>query len=296
VVRSNFEHDTLPWETATINGWILDPDRKKMSKSKGNVVTPLDYVEQFSADGVRYWAASGRPGTDTAFEDEQLRIGRRLAIKILNASRFALGFSATDVDPSEITEAIDRSMLAGLADTVAAATAAFDAYDYARALEVAERSFWGWTDDYVELVKTRAYDDGPDAPSAHAALQLALSVYLRLFAPFVPFVTEEVWSWWREGSVHRASWPTLDELQGLAGDPDVLEAASAVLGEIRRAKSDAKVSMRAEVDRVDLTGDAELIERVRLAEGDLLAAGRASSIEYSHGEFAVVAALAESGA
>jgi valyl-tRNA synthetase len=292
-VRSHFEHGVLPWHTATINGWILDPDRKKMSKSIGNVVTPMPLIEEYGPEAVRYWACNGRPGVDTAVDFGVMKIGRRLAIKILNASRFALGFSDTDVEPSAIDQPLDRSMLAALADTVDGATAAFEAYDYARALEIAERSFWNWTDDYVELVKSRAYDQGPGAPSAHAALQLALSVYLRLFAPFLPFVTEEVWSWWKEGSVHRSSWPSRTEFEGSTGDPEILEMASSVLGEIRRAKSDAKASMRAEVESVVVTADPAAIERAREAEGDLLAAGRAASVEYAEGDFSVVATLAQ---
>jgi valyl-tRNA synthetase len=291
VVRSHFEHGHLPWDTATINGWILDPDRKKMSKSKGNVETPLQYVEKYSADGVRYWATSGRPGTDTAFEEEQLRIGRRLAIKILNASRFALRFSEEDVDPSAITEALDRSMLAGLAGTVESATKAFDEYDYARALEYAEKSFWNWTDDYVELVKSRAYGEGPGAESAHAALQLALSVYLRLFAPFLPFVTEEVWSWWKEGSVHLTSWPEVEELEGVTGDPGVLEVTSDVLTAVRRVKSDAKVSMRAELEPIRVSLAADQIEQLRMSESDLKAAAGTASIDYLEGEFEVDARI-----
>jgi valyl-tRNA synthetase len=293
IVRAHFEHGILPWHTATINGWILDPDRKKMSKSIGNVVTPMPLIEEYGPEAVRYWACNGRPGVDTAIDFGVMKIGRRLAIKILNASRFALGFSEEDVDPSEITEALDRSMLAGLARTVAAATAAFEDYDYARALELTEKSFWGFTDDYVELIKSRAYDDGAGSSSAHAALQLALDIYLRLFAPFLPFVTEEVWNWWREGSVHRTSWPSADELQGLTGEPGVLSAVSQILGEVRRAKSDANLSMRAEVESVSVTADSDLIGDARKAEGDLVAAGRVGSIEYSEGEFSVETILAQ---
>ena len=275
IVRSHYEHDALPWAHTTINGWVLDPDRKKMSKSKGNVITPHALIEEHGAEAVRYWSCNGRPGTDTAVDHGVMRIGRRLATKILNASRFALGF-AEDVDASAISVSLDRSMLAALASVVERATEAFDAFDYARALEIVERSFWTWTDDYLELVKGRAYEGGgSEGASAHAALQMALGVYLRLFAPFLPFVTEEIWSWWREGSVHRASWPNVGELEPYSGDPAVLTETGAVLSAVRKAKSDAKVSMRAEVDSVSVSAGPESIELVRQAEDDLKAAARA---------------------
>lgn len=265
VVRAHLERGTLPWRNAAISGWILDPDRKKMSKSVGNVVTPLGLLEQYGSDAVRYWAAHGRPGTDTAFDTGQIKIGRRLAIKILNASRFVLSLGE---DGGEVTEPIDLSMLARLSQVVGEATEAFEAYDYTRALERTERFFWEFCDDYLELVKARAYDGGAAARSAHAALREALDVMLRLFAPFLPFVTEEVWSWWREGSVHRASWPTPSER---GGEAELLPVVAAVLGRVRKAKSDAKLSMRGEVSRLTVTGaQAEL---VRQAQDDLCGAG-----------------------
>ena len=291
VVRSHYEHDMLPWHTTTINGWILDPDRKKMSKSKGNVITPQGTIEEFGPDAVRYWACHARPGVDTALDTGVMRIGRRLAIKILNASRFVLGF-ADDVEPEAVSEPVDRAMLAGLANVIETATTAFEAYDYSRALEVAEQSFWEWTDDYVELVKGRAYGEGDAARSAHAALQIALDVYQRLFAPFLPFVAEEVWSWWRDGSVHRQPWPSTGELDGLIGDASVLDDAARVLGEVRRVKSEAKVSMRADVSELEVTADPASIERIRSVEADLLEATRAPAIDYAEGEFAVMAVLA----
>ena len=292
LVRSHYEHDDLPWHTTTINGWILDPDRKKMSKSVGNVITPQGMIDEHGPDAVRYWACHARPGVDTALDTGIMRIGRRLAIKILNASRFVLGF-ADDIEPSAVSEPVDRAMLAGLAQVVDVATAAFEEYDYARALEFAEQSFWSWTDDYVELVKSRAYGDGPSAQSAHAALQLALSTYQRLFAPFLPFVTEEVWSWWQEGSVHSQPWPNVSEFDGLTGDPDVLTAATSVLGVVRKTKSDAKTSMRTEVIELEVSDRAETLDRLRAVEPDLLEATRASSISYVTGEPSVRAVLAE---
>jgi valyl-tRNA synthetase len=277
VVRAHLENDVLPWQNAAISGWVLDPDRKKMSKSKGNVVTPMQYIEQFGADALRYWASSGRPGTDTAFDEGQLKVGRRLAIKLLNASRFALGLGERQVDYSVVSAPLDRAMISSLASLVDESTAAFDAYDYARALERTETFFWTFCDQYLELVKGRAYGSRGDeaAASAQAALQLALSTLLRLFAPFVAYVTEEVWSWWQDGSVHRSPWPVAAPLRAIAhdGDPAVFDVAAHVLGEIRKAKTEAKRSLKAEVERVVVRGDQVRLEAAAAAQGDIAEAG-----------------------
>ena len=306
VVRSHFEENTAPWRHAAISGWVLDPDRKKMSKSKGNVVTPMGILEEYGSDAVRYWAANGRPGTDTAFDDGQMKVGRRLAIKILNASRFALGFGGDaplEVDPSLITHPLDRAMLARLARLVDEATAAFDNFDYARALERTEGFFWNFTDDHVELVKARAYEGDPaDRDSARHALWLAISTLLRLFAPFLPFVTEEVWSWWQAGSVHRAPWPRADEVLEAAihdhkpGDPRVALVAAEALAEIRRHKTVAKRSVATTVTSCRLACPADRIEHLRLALDDVAAAARAGSIaliEIEDGEGTAITAAVE---
>ncbi len=274
-LRSHLEHDAAPWSDTSINGWILDPDRKKMSKSKGNVVTPLEVLDRHGSDAVRYWAASARPGTDTALDEGQMKVGRRLAVKLLNASKFTLAFPQPTEDGS-VTEPIDRAMLSHLAGVVDEATEAFDAYDYARALERTESFFWLFCDDYIELVKSRAYGEGPGAQSARRALTLALSTMLRLLAPVLPFATEEVWSWWQAGSVHAQAWPGAQQLRdagGVDADPALLAAAGGVLSQIRKAKSNAQVSMRAEVLRVEVRALPERAEHVRQADADLRAAG-----------------------
>ena len=290
VVRAHLEEDCLPWSDAAISGWILDPDRKKMSKSKGNVVTPMAMLDEYSSDAVRYWAASGRPGTDTAFDIGQMKIGRRLAIKILNASKFALMQDAAE-DEAAITEALDRALLARLAETVRQATDAFEDYNYAKALELAETFFWNFTDDYVELVKERAYGAQGEAAaaSAKATLATALSTLLRLFAPFLPFTVEEVWSWWQEGSIHRQQWPDADAIAALAGDADpaLVEDMAAALTLVRKVKSDAKVSMRADISTATVTAPADQAARLRLAAGDLAAAGRIADLQVSEGGTAV---------
>jgi valyl-tRNA synthetase len=292
IVRSHLEFDRLPWSDAAISGWILDPDRKKMSKSKGNVVTPMDLLEQYGSDAVRYWAASARLGTDTAFDEGQMRIGRRLAIKILNVSRFVLqaagdlpGSGGSPAPPDAAgPEPLDAALLAALARLDDEATAAFDQYDHARALERTEAFFWSFCDDYVELVKSRAYGTlGEErARSARVTLVQTLSVLLRLFAPVLPYVTEEVWSWFHEGgSIHGGAWPTPPELGESGGDPEVWAAASELLGEVRKAKTAAGVSLRAPVALVHVTARGDRLARLQVAMDDIREAGAIAELKWS---------------
>jgi valyl-tRNA synthetase len=301
VVRSHYEHDLLPWANAAISGFVFDPDRKKLSKSAGNAPDdPTVLISTYGADAVRYWAAGGRPGMDLALEPGQMKIGRKLAIKLLNASKFALGLESTTA--GAVTEPLDRSMLAALADLVTEATGAFDRYDYARALERTEGFFWSFCDDYLELVKNRAYGSDGEAgqASARAALGLALRTLLGLFAPFLPFVTEEVWSWWQDGSIHRSPWPSADDLRAVAEadaaspgdepDPAILAVAAAVLGEVRKAKSEARRSMRADVAAATVTDTAPRLALLALAASDVRSAGRIADLRTVEGDALAVAA------
>ena len=278
MVRSALEDGRAPWSDAAISGFIVDPDRKKMSKSKGNVVTPADILDQHGTDAVRYWSASSRLGADAAFDPQnptQVKIGRRLAIKVLNAAKFVLSFPVPE--GAQVTHALDAAMLATLDKVIVDATKAFESYDHARALELTEAFFWTFCDDYLELVKERAYNQA-DAGQASAALalRLALSTLLRLLAPVLAFATEESWSWFEEGSIHTAPWPVP---QGLEGDPVILTAASAALIGIRRAKTEATASQKTGVTRLVLRADDDTIAALRGAEGDLKAVGRIENLE-----------------
>jgi valyl-tRNA synthetase len=311
ILRSHLDENTLPWRNAAISGWVLDPDRKKMSKSRGNVVTPMHLLEQYGADAVRYWAASGRPGADTAFDVQQIKNGRRLAVKLLNASKFAL----VDLPPEgeALTHALDRAMIGRLSAVVKDATADLEGYDYARALERVESFFWWYCDFYLELVKGRRYDPSPRlVASVSRALRLSLSVFQRLFAPFLPFVAEEVWSWWQEGSVHQASWPDagglLSELAAeLTGQPEAagregsdgaagdirgqlaqedlaLTVTAEVLREVRKAKSEARRPMRAPVTRVLVDDTPARLSALELGLDDLLLAGAIERLDRAEAE------------
>ncbi|MFZ9248260.1 MAG: valine--tRNA ligase [Candidatus Nanopelagicales bacterium] len=286
VVRSHLEENSLPWKNTSISGWILDPDRKKMSKSKGNVVTPIDLLKEYGSDAVRYWAAMGRPGTDTAFDTGQMKIGKRLAVKILNASKFALSLNAT-LNKEDVKLEADHALLNKLAQVVDSATKAFEKYDYTKALEVTESFFWSFTDDYVELVKERTYGKQGEesANSAKAALGITIHTLLKLFAPFVPFVSEEVWSWWQKGSIHNQIWPKPEEISvNKSIGIENLELVTKVLAEIRKAKTEKQLSMKAEVLELEIKTKNEEIEIIKKSEKDLIAAGNIKNLKYNNQE------------
>jgi valyl-tRNA synthetase len=288
VLRSFQEEKKLPWSDAALSGWILDPDRKKMSKSKGNVVVPNDLLDEHGSDAVRYWAAAARLGTDAAFDIGQMKVGRRLAIKVLNAAKFVLSFELAG-NKVEVTQAIDKAMLAALAEVVTGATKAFESYDHTKALELTESFFWNFTDDYLELVKERAYGQNTDPAgqaSAVSALRIALLAITKLLAPFIPFATEEAWSWWQEGSVHRTVWPVSDDLSAFSGNQNakLLTLASQALIGIRKAKSDEKLSMKAEISSLTIEASEADIESLKHIESDLKSVGKIDEIKYKASE------------
>ena len=322
--RAHLENGCLPWSDTTLSGWILDPDHKKMSKSKGNVVVPDEPIKKYGADAVRYWASSARLGLDATYDEGQMKIGRRLAVKLLNATKFALAIGREDENhhvgqaakatwnPADVTVPLDRAVLAGLAWVIDQATQALDDYEHSKALETVESFFWNFCDNYIELAKNRAYGtaeatgrtpDQAQVLSARTTLGLVLDALDRLLAPFLPFASEEVWQWMHqgEGSVHRAPWPQAEAYREAAQgqDPELLTWAGKALASLRRIKSEAKVSMKTPILSVTLSVAPEGMDAVRAALDDVAEAGRATGdmnlVEESDGSGATGPADEEAG-
>ncbi|MEM9487729.1 MAG: class I tRNA ligase family protein, partial [Myxococcota bacterium] len=288
IAKALLHEDQVPWHHVAISGWILDPDRKKMSKSVGNVVTPTDLLDEYSSDAVRYWAASARLGADTAFDKKVLKVGKRLATKLFNAGKFVLAQSA-EVHP--ITAELDRAFLAQLGQIADRASAAFAEFEFARALDETEQFFWsGFTDTYLELAKARARGDFGDPAgqgSAVATLRLGLNILLRLFAPILPYITEEIWSWvfaeeTGQASIHRAPWPSPADLTAPAPDDEgSFQLAIDCLTAINKKKTDAGVSVGRVTNRLVIAANQATLDRLAPVLHDVLAAARCQAHELS---------------
>ncbi|MBK5256099.1 MAG: valine--tRNA ligase [Vicinamibacteria bacterium] len=285
IAKAWLHEGAIPWKRVAISGWVLDPDRKKMSKSKGNVVTPMHLLDQYGSDAVRYWSLAARLGVDTAFDEKVLKVGRRLVVKVYNATRYVLGQEAPE---GPITHPLDLGFLHQLQESISKATALLDAMDYASALDVIERFFWdSFTDSYLELAKSRARSesDPNGRASAVAALRQGMGVLLRLLAPYLPYVTEEAWSWDFAGdagaSIHVGSWPEADELSTLGTsreDATVYELAKGALGAINRAKTQAGGTVGRHVASLTLAAPQRVLDLFKRAESDILAATRVLSL------------------
>ena len=281
IAKALLHEGVIPWRHVVVSGWVLDPDRKKMSKSKGNVVTPMALFEQYTADGARYWAASARLGADTAMDEKVFKVGKRLATKLFNAGKFVLAQAAV-VHP--VQRELDLAFAAKLRGLVTRATDAFEEFNHAQALAETESFFWThFTDTFIELAKARARSesDADGRGSAVAALRLGLNVLLRLFAPFQPYVTEEVWSWayaeeTGQPSIHRAPWPSETDFEAVAAPDHELsfEIATACWGAINKRKADEKVSMGREVVRLGVAANAATLARFELVREDVMPGAR----------------------
>lgn len=303
IVKAYLHSNEIPWRNIVLSGWILDPDRKKMSKSQGRVVTPEPLVDQYGSDSLRYWAARARLGVDTVYDEQVFNVGKRLCTKLFNASKFAIGrfsdIETAQLTPDKITAETDRAVIAELRPVIDRATASFQQFDYASALSLIEDFFWRvFCDNYLELAKPRTYEETltEGRLSAAAALRLIHRAVVRLLAPYLPFLAEEVWHWCYTSdpemheSVHRSPWPTLTELASIPGpkNPVTYEATVVVIEAVRKAKAEANLSMKAPVKKVSVTAPANVLEALQATSSDVT---QMLQIE----EYALVEGIAETG-
>jgi len=285
ITKSWMHENSVPWHNAGISGWVVSPDKGKMSKSKGNTITPEGLLQTYSADALRYWASKAKLGQDTVYDESVFKVGMRLATKLFNASKFTMmqlkspAAAGAKLGPADITEPLDRAWVAHMKALAEAAREDFGAYNYAAALLYVESAFWDFCDNYLELVKNRAYSGSPAAArSACAALEWTLGVFLRLLAPFMPFITEDVWGWsyaaaLKTPSVHKAPWPAAAEMAGVDGDPLVLETARKVLEAVRTKKASEKRSVKWPVTKLAIECGPKRAAALRLALEDVVLAG-----------------------
>lgn len=297
IAKAMLHEEKIPWKHAVISGWILDPDRKKMSKSKGNVVTPIPLLDEFSSDAVRYWAANARLGVDTAFDEKVLKVGKRLTTKIYNASKFVLMQSSS---AGKLDHPLDTAYLSSLEALCTRVTKAFDDFNYAQALQETEKFFWSYfTDSYIELVKNRAKEGSGEArASAVASLRLSLNVILRLFAPFLPFITEEVWSWkFAEEtgikSIHASSWPSSADFEAIKNKQDarVYETALECYSAINKFKSANSLSIGSEVGSITIHAPRSKLEDLKLSIDDIALALKVKKFEFNQADEAEIKVL-----
>lgn len=293
IVKSWFHERSIPWENIAISGWVVNPDRSKLSKSKGNsTATPEGILDTYSADAVRYWATKAKLGHDTLYDENTFQIGQKLALKLFNAAKFVLiqipenSTLQESIKTDHITQPVDQAWLAKMRTLIEKSTEAFERFDYAQSLQLTESVFWLFCDDYLELVKARAYQEKelPSGQSAIASLLLTLKIFLRLLAPSMPFITEEIWSWSfadNHSSIHKTHWPIVQELHHIIFEETLMDIAFDILRQVRTTKSQAQKGMKWPVESLKVSGKDDQLNLVTLAEHDLKNACSFATLEKS---------------
>jgi len=287
IVKAHLHENTIPWERVLISGWILDPDRKKMSKSKGNVETPENWMNQYTADGVRYWAAKAKLGVDTAFDINIMKNGARLVTKLFNAAKFVL---AHEGQYGEIINELDKAFIQELRELVLKTTKYWDNFDHASALQETETFFWNnFTDSYIELVKKRASIENSDIQQRNSTittLRTGLEVMLKLLAPFLPYITEEIWSWsfveeYNIESIHSTEFPSVNDFDEIKNPihNDTYKTMLLFLDEIKKYKSINNLSYSSTISNVSLKSNNKLLDVFKLFQSDLIDYARIENIQ-----------------
>lgn len=303
LTKAYLHENTIPWKNLMISGWCLAADKTKMSKSKGNVVTPVELIEEKGTDAVRYWASTSRLGMDTAFSEDLLKIGKKLVTKLWNAGKFAamqmdhLKVTPTtvkqDIENGTVSEVLDLWILSRLAKTVEEATRRFEEYEYCDARVATEDFFWkDFCDNYLELVKARAYGEQGEKAQQSACVTLyhCLHTVLKLFAPFVPHISEELFSHifkdesQKMGSLHaRGTWPNVADFKVTAAEEEAGIQCLSLLETVRKSKSEKNVSIKFPLTLVTVYKPADIKqwELLKKTEGDLRSTISAHAIEWS---------------
>lgn len=286
ILKAHYHANSLPWKNIMISGWCLADDKKKMSKSKGNIITPHVILETYGADVVRYWAANSRLGVDTVYSENIFKIGKRLVTKLWNASKFVSMFMEKHqvVSINSAHETMDKWILSKLYKVIDRATNNLLQFEYCEALGVIEEFFWkDFCDNYLELVKKRAYGS---SLSAKQSLAYVLNVILRLFAPFLPYITEEIYhQLYSYNSVHNQSnWPSKEELIYDKYSEEMGDNCVQILNLVRKIKADNNVSVKYLIKKLVIKANVQEDKLDRSAQDDLQAVCNAETIEWMQSE------------
>ena len=297
MAKTNLLYDINPFDNVVISGWMLDPNGKKMSKSKGNTIAPQEVREKFSGDALRYLAAASKLGYDMPYQEKEVQTGIKVANKIYNASKFASmlleNFSIKDKNHEYSSlKTIDKWLLSKMSKAISRATDAFENFDYSRAKSEVDLFFMrDVADNYIEIVKQRLWkpeEYGEETKKAQYALYHGLYSSMRMFAPFIPFITEEVYQkfyskYEEHPSIHLSSWPVADQ----SHIDDELEKAGeemiAVVGAVRKYKSEKNVSQKTQLKLLTISCGEDTKRFIEDSLDDLKAVTGAISVSYGKG-------------
>lgn len=297
VVRSHIHDDSLPWSDVMISGWALDPHGKKMSKSKGNVIAPQKIFEKFSADALRFWASGAKLGDDVPYQEKDLVTGRKTVTKLWNASKFALMHLEDFTEYSGDLKLMDAWILSKINRIIKSCTLSMDKYEYSKTKQEADNFFWNiLCDNYLEISKDRLYNPEirgvKERKSAQFALYHSLISVLKLFAPILPHITDEIYSLYfaeKENckSIHISSWPKANE--DLINDEieKTGDVFVSILGAVRRYKSEKSLSLKAELEKIVIECPNELKVSLEKTFDDLKSSTKAKEIEFGTGDIEV---------
>ena len=255
-----YEHTgNVPFDSVMINGHVLDENREKMSKSRGNVTTPKEVLEEFPVDAARYWAAQVSVGDDLALKDKDLVEGEKLMRKLWNASKLVENLAPLDqidTDEEDLDE-VDRWMLAELDDTIEYVTEKMENYEFAKARDHLRHSFWNtFCDNYLEIAKQKL--DEEESRSTQYTLKKAHKAYIKMLAPMLSHVTEEIWNdMYESSSIHRNKWPEQSKVEA---DLEAGENSMEVISAIRKYKTENQMSPNTELEKIQVYGNISGLE------------------------------------